>query len=659
MHVVNHHADEVAGVPSYRERPATCPGPVDLAVVAVPADEVEEVVADCAAKGVRGLVVMSTGFAETGAEGVRAAAPAGRAGPGERHAGARARLVRRHQHRPGRVAERLPVAARARRAAGSGFFSQSGALGVALLDNAVRRGLGLSTFVSAGNRVDVSGNDLMQFWEEDERTDAVMLYLESIGNPRKFSRIARRLARQKPVVVVKSGRFRGDAPAGHLVRESRAPAAAVDALFRRAGRDPGRLDPPDVRRRRAGRDPAAAGRAAGRGARQLRRARAARRGRLRGGRARGREHPRPRAGRRRRPSSPPPWRRSSPTTASTRWSPCSSRRCGPATPRWPRCSPTASRRPRKTVVSTFLGMPGVPEALRAPGGGQRVGAVVRRRPRTPCARSPRSPPTPPGAPPRPATPCRPPAWTSGPPGPWSAELLAGRAATRSTLDARASCSALLRCYGIDLWDVLPGGDRRARRVAAADRLGYPVALKATAPHLRHRRDLGGVRLDIDDAEEMRGAFEAMAARLGRVRPARSSCRRWRPPGSPPGWPRSRTRCSARSCPSGSAAWPPTCSATGRTASRRSPTPTSSGLVRGVRAAPLLLGHGGQHPGGRGRARGPAGPAGPAGRRRARGGRARAQPGGRRARPGPRCSPPPAGWPGPAARAERGARALGA
>jgi acyl-CoA synthetase (NDP forming) len=116
-----------------------------------------------------------------------------------------------------------------------GFFSQSGALGVALLDNIVRRGLGISSFVSAGNRVDVSGNDLLQFWEDDPGTDAVMLYLESIGNPRKFSRIARRLARTKPVVVVKSGRTRRGAPHGHVVRETRAPAAAIDALFEQAG----------------------------------------------------------------------------------------------------------------------------------------------------------------------------------------------------------------------------------------------------------------------------------------------------------------------------------------------------------------------------------------------------------------------------------------
>ena len=94
----------------------------------------------------------------------------------------------------------LPAAGRV------GFFSQSGALGVALLAEADRRGLGLSSFVSAGNRADVSGNDLLQYWELDNDTDVILLYLESFGNPRRFARIVRRVGRSKPVVVVKAGR---------------------------------------------------------------------------------------------------------------------------------------------------------------------------------------------------------------------------------------------------------------------------------------------------------------------------------------------------------------------------------------------------------------------------------------------------------------------
>src|SRR5205085_5242924 len=117
----------------------------------------------------------------------------------------------------------------------AGFFSQSGALGTAILENVSRRGLGLSTFVSAGNRADVSGNDLLQYWEEDAATEVVLLYLESIGNPRKFSRIARRVSRRKPVIAVKSGRATQGVPMGHAVRISQAGQAAVDAMFRQAG----------------------------------------------------------------------------------------------------------------------------------------------------------------------------------------------------------------------------------------------------------------------------------------------------------------------------------------------------------------------------------------------------------------------------------------
>jgi acyl-CoA synthetase (NDP forming) len=112
-----------------------------------------------------------------------------------------------------------------------GFFSQSGALGVALLAEADRRGLGLSSFVSAGNRADVSGNDLLQYWQDDPGTDVVLLYLETFGNPRKFARLARRMSRIKPVVAVASATrppgLAGDVPGPD--------AHAVTALFARSG----------------------------------------------------------------------------------------------------------------------------------------------------------------------------------------------------------------------------------------------------------------------------------------------------------------------------------------------------------------------------------------------------------------------------------------
>jgi acyl-CoA synthetase (NDP forming) len=116
-----------------------------------------------------------------------------------------------------------------------GMFSQSGSLGSMILAEAARRRLGLSTFVSAGNRADVSGNDLLQFWEEDDATHVVLLYLESFGNPRKFARLARRLSVRKPVVLVRSGRSAALLPIGHRVAPVRIPPHAEDGLFAQAG----------------------------------------------------------------------------------------------------------------------------------------------------------------------------------------------------------------------------------------------------------------------------------------------------------------------------------------------------------------------------------------------------------------------------------------
>ncbi|HEV7896605.1 MAG TPA: GNAT family N-acetyltransferase [Planosporangium sp.] len=180
---------------------AQAPDGVDLAVVAVPADGVPDVVADCAAAGVHGLVVVSAGFAEAGPDGAQAQARLLRTlrGHGMRLVGPNCLGVANTAVRlNATLAPQLPRAGRV------GFFSQSAALGTALLGEADRRGLGLSSFVSAGNRADVSGNDLLQYWRDDTGTDVVLLYLETFGNPRKFARIARELARHKPVVTVAS-----------------------------------------------------------------------------------------------------------------------------------------------------------------------------------------------------------------------------------------------------------------------------------------------------------------------------------------------------------------------------------------------------------------------------------------------------------------------
>ncbi|MEU1885648.1 GNAT family N-acetyltransferase [Micromonospora rifamycinica] len=225
---VHPSARTVAGLPAYPSA-ADAGVDVDLAVVAVPPDATPTVVADAAGAGVHGLVVISAGFAEAGPAGaaaqrtlVRAAHAAGMrvVGPnclGVANTDGRVRLN-------ATLAPVLPAPGRV------GFFSQSGAFGVALLAEAQRRGLGLSSFVSAGNRADVSGNDLLQYWQDDPGTDVILLYLETFGNPRKFARLARRIGRDKPVVAL--------APLARPPGPGAGPAldeAAVSALFARSG----------------------------------------------------------------------------------------------------------------------------------------------------------------------------------------------------------------------------------------------------------------------------------------------------------------------------------------------------------------------------------------------------------------------------------------
>ncbi|MFJ9885465.1 GNAT family N-acetyltransferase [Streptomyces sp. NPDC091287] len=207
---------------------------VDLAVIAVPAHRVPEAVADCGEQGVQGLVVLSAGYAERGAEGrelqrelVRQARSYGMRiiGPNAFGIINTAESVRLNAS----LAPESPARGRI------GLFTQSGAIGIALLSGLHRRGAGLSSFISAGNRADVSGNDFLQYSFEDQDTDVALLYLESLGNPRKFTRLARRTAAVKPVVVVKGARHSGSTPPGHAVPVSRIPDATVSALMRQAG----------------------------------------------------------------------------------------------------------------------------------------------------------------------------------------------------------------------------------------------------------------------------------------------------------------------------------------------------------------------------------------------------------------------------------------
>ncbi|HEX2903614.1 MAG TPA: GNAT family N-acetyltransferase, partial [Jatrophihabitans sp.] len=233
---VNPNTTAVNGILAYPSI-AEVPGEVDLAVLAVPAADVVDVVAQCSRRGVHGLVVMSAGFGESGgeqerAEGLRAqrALVAEARSHGMRVVGPNCLGILNTDAGIALNASLSTVAPLPGRA---GFFCQSGALGVAVLGEAARRGLGVSSFVSAGNRADVSGNDLLQYWETDPNTELALLYLESFGNPRKFARIARRFARRKPIVAVKSGR--GSMVAGLQHTSVQVPDESVQALFEASG----------------------------------------------------------------------------------------------------------------------------------------------------------------------------------------------------------------------------------------------------------------------------------------------------------------------------------------------------------------------------------------------------------------------------------------
>jgi acetyl coenzyme A synthetase (ADP forming)-like protein len=230
IHPVNPHADEIAGLPTHPDLGAS-PGPVDLVVVAVPSPAVLDVVRDAVAKEAHGLVVLTAGFGEVGDRAAQDELRDLARGNGLRLVGPNCIGV--VNTAIGLDATFAPFAPAAGRIA---MQSQSGALGIALLERSARMGLGVSTFVSVGNKADVSGNDLLQYWEDDPTTDVVLLYLESFGNPAKFARIARRVSRRKPIVAVKSGRSSaGVRAASSHTAAMASPDVAVDALFHQAG----------------------------------------------------------------------------------------------------------------------------------------------------------------------------------------------------------------------------------------------------------------------------------------------------------------------------------------------------------------------------------------------------------------------------------------
>jgi acetate---CoA ligase (ADP-forming) len=234
IHPIHPTAHNVLGRRAY-PRIQDAPGPIDLAVVAIPASEVVAVAEDCGQAGVKGLVVISAGFRETDEEGAR------------REARLR-ETVQRHRMRMvgpnclGVINNSEDVnlfatfGARPLKRGTTALVTQSGAVGIALMEHAHHIGLGLSRFVSMGNKTDVSGNDLLLLWEDDPEVRQILLYLENFGNPRNFVRIAPRLSRTKPIVVIKSGRTdRGARAAGSHTGALMQSDALIDALLEQCG----------------------------------------------------------------------------------------------------------------------------------------------------------------------------------------------------------------------------------------------------------------------------------------------------------------------------------------------------------------------------------------------------------------------------------------
>jgi acetyl coenzyme A synthetase (ADP forming)-like protein len=234
VHPVNHRGEPVAGRPGFASL-ADVPGPVDLVVVVVGPEDTIGLVADAARQGARALLVISAGFAEAGPDGAtlqRRLVDAARR-QGMRIVGPNCLGL---ANTAAAVALNATFAPAAPVPGPTGLLSQSGAVGIVALEQAAQIGLGISSFVSVGNKADVSTNDLLEYWYDDPATEVICLYLESFGNPRRFARLARRLSGTKPIVAVKSGRT----DAGRRAASSHTAAAAssdvaVDALFARAG----------------------------------------------------------------------------------------------------------------------------------------------------------------------------------------------------------------------------------------------------------------------------------------------------------------------------------------------------------------------------------------------------------------------------------------
>ncbi|MFJ9032292.1 GNAT family N-acetyltransferase [Streptomyces sp. NPDC102274] len=542
---------ELDGVPAFRSV-AAIGHPVDLAVLAVPAPQVPEAVEDCGRHGVRGLVVLSAGYAESGAEGlerqrelVKQARSYGMRviGPSAFGIINTSEAVRLNAS----LAPEPPDRGRI------GLFTQSGAIGIALLSGLYRRGAGLSSFISAGNRADVSGNDILQYWYEDPDTDVALLYLESIGNPRKFTRLARRTAALKPVVVVKGARHSGSAPPGHAVPVTRIPDATVSALLRQAGviRVDTVTELVDAGLLLASQPLPAGPRVAILGNSEslgLLTYDACLTEGLRPSRPRDLTTA----------ATPEDFRAALvlalsdpafdavvvtaiPHVGETGTAdPANGGALGTA------LREAAASAPGKPVTVVHVEIGGLTEALTAVGGGARGPAAS-----APGTTATAPPPPPAAAPPAaPASSGRIPAYPaaeravralaeavryaqwrrqSAEPGkvPESLDDTIDESAAAALIErllgdtpdphgvplGAADTRELLGLYGIPVRPTLPApGPDDA--VAAAKRLGYPVVLKTTAPHLRHRSDLGGVRLDLADEAQLRLAHRELTETFG-------------------------------------------------------------------------------------------------------------------------------------------------
>lgn len=512
--------DHEAAAPSvrFRDRIADVTGPVDLALLALPPREAIAATAELERLGVRAVVVLSAGFAETGPDGLalqrdllRTAHTAGMRVVGPATYG----LLTTHAgHRlNASLAEEAPPA-------GSiGIFCQSAPTAVTLLATALRRGIGISSFVSAGHRADVSGNDLMQFWQDDPETSVVCLYLESIGNPRKFSRIARRLASVKPVVVVTAGRSGQVVPPGHAVRSTRAPRRTLDEMLRQSGviHAENTHHLVDIAQLLAN-QPLPTGRRIGILASSAALTALVAEAVVSAGLVvsdRSTFLPEDADDEQIESAVAALYAPDACDVVVAVHVPTVRPRVGTVSRAVARAAAASGR----TTVASVLGLHGLATELSAqnpadPDGPRlhvpaystpedavaAVGAVVGYARWRDADH---------GTVERPA----------GVDSDRARAIVEGALAGDSVVDLDAdTASALLAAYGIELWP-----SRRVRTadeaVAAAHEIGWPVALKSTAESLRHRADLGGVRLDIGDEDELRDDVGQMRASLAAVLPA--------------------------------------------------------------------------------------------------------------------------------------------